>query len=422
MQKMYHRCGSKADFAKITRQLARSVIRIAAMIPSGQARWQVAAEKRLRARGDLGPSMASVTDQVDSVNVVTNDAGHAISAIDYLPYGETWYQEGDTGFSPKYNSQELDKESGLYFFNARHYDPEIARFETADEEEDGEYSVVGWNRYTYVQGNPILYKDPTGHKAVPVVAAAKGGATPAASGGGAKGGGGKVSSSPVLKSKPIEIRDPASPMTAAQSASPLKLKLESQLISRLNAYSSDKLKSQKTYTSKDFTFTGFVDHLGGKPLGDIPNYPSTFFFAKGDFPIDPDFITKRLPRPGRHHDGAARKADYLTEHTNDLFFAPNHQFIVKRIGPYTDWGSTVEIQYTNAEGILVELQIAHMNIINDDLRQAYLHGTPLSGGTFIGMQTEPLGLWKGAHAHIMLKNLLTGKWIEGPKEIHKNIK
>lgn len=119
-------------------------VRIAAMIPSGQARW-------------------FMTDQVDSVNVVTNDAGDAISAIDYLPYGETWYQEGDTGFSPKYNSQELDKESGLYFFNARHYDSEIARFETADSVVDGESSIKGWNRYMYVGGNPIKYKDPTGH-------------------------------------------------------------------------------------------------------------------------------------------------------------------------------------------------------------------------------------------------------------------
>lgn len=130
-------------------------VRIAAMVPTGQARW-------------------FMTDQVDSVNVVTNDNGDAISAIDYLPYGETWYQEGDTGFSPKYNSQEHrrrrlakprhDKESGLYFFNARHYDPETARFETADSVVDGEYSVVGWNRYTYVHGNPIMYKDPTGHQ------------------------------------------------------------------------------------------------------------------------------------------------------------------------------------------------------------------------------------------------------------------
>lgn len=123
-------------------------MRIAAVVPTGQARW-------------------FMTDQVDSVSLVTDDVGNSISAIDYLPYGETWYQQGDTGFSPKYNSQELDKESWLYFFNARHYDPEIARFETADSVVDGEYDAMGWNRYTYTHGNPIRYKDPTGHVGVP---------------------------------------------------------------------------------------------------------------------------------------------------------------------------------------------------------------------------------------------------------------
>ena len=75
---------------------------------------------------------------------------------------------------PKYNSQELDKESGYYFYNARHYDPEIARFVTPDTVIDGEKKdengqiitsdTQGWNRFSYVRNNPIIYKDPTGHK------------------------------------------------------------------------------------------------------------------------------------------------------------------------------------------------------------------------------------------------------------------
>jgi RHS repeat-associated protein len=66
--------------------------------------------------------------------------------------------------APKYNSQELDKESGYYFYNARHYDPEIGRFVTADSVIDGELSTQGWNRYAYVHNNPIIYRDPTGHE------------------------------------------------------------------------------------------------------------------------------------------------------------------------------------------------------------------------------------------------------------------
>jgi RHS repeat-associated protein len=94
---------------------------------------------------------------------VTNDAGMVVTSHEYLPFGEDWITEGDTKNAPKYNSQELDKESGYYFYNARHYDPEIGRFVTADNVVDGEYSVKGWNRYTYCGNNPINYKDPTGH-------------------------------------------------------------------------------------------------------------------------------------------------------------------------------------------------------------------------------------------------------------------
>jgi len=73
------------------------------------------------------------------------------------------FSEGEGSHAPKYNSQELDLETGYYFYNARHYDPEISRFVTADNVIDGEFDTQGWNRYSYTKGNPIIYKDPTGH-------------------------------------------------------------------------------------------------------------------------------------------------------------------------------------------------------------------------------------------------------------------
>ena len=57
----------------------------------------------------------------------------------------------------------MDRESGYYFYNARHYDPEIARFVTADNIIPYENETQSWNRFSYVRNNPILYKDPTGH-------------------------------------------------------------------------------------------------------------------------------------------------------------------------------------------------------------------------------------------------------------------
>ncbi|MFH0975078.1 MAG: RHS repeat-associated core domain-containing protein [Spirochaetota bacterium] len=119
-------------------------VRIAAVIPSGDARYYL-------------------TDQVDSVKVVADDNGLAVSRMEYMPYGETWFEEGDTNNAPKYNSQELDTESNLYYYNARHYSQDVARFVTPDTMIPNPLDTQSWNRYSYCSNNPIIYKDPTGH-------------------------------------------------------------------------------------------------------------------------------------------------------------------------------------------------------------------------------------------------------------------
>ncbi|UOG36276.1 hypothetical protein MAL01_19415 (plasmid) [Leptospira noguchii] len=125
---------------------------------------------RIAALNEAGALAYYLTDQVDSVSTVLDDEGNTLSLMQYLPYGETFVQRGDLNFSPKFNSQELDRESGFYFFNARYYDPGIGRFTSADTIIDGEFDTQGWNRFSYVKGNPIGAKDPTGHLAAPIVA------------------------------------------------------------------------------------------------------------------------------------------------------------------------------------------------------------------------------------------------------------
>uniref|UniRef100_UPI0009E3559E RHS repeat domain-containing protein n=1 Tax=Leptospira interrogans TaxID=173 RepID=UPI0009E3559E len=118
---------------------------------------------RIAALNEAGALAYYLTDQVDSVSTVLDDEGNTLSLMQYLPYGETFVQRGDLNFSPKFNSQELDRESGFYFFNARYYDPGIARFTSADTLIPDEYNSQAWNRFAYVYNNPIGAKDPTGH-------------------------------------------------------------------------------------------------------------------------------------------------------------------------------------------------------------------------------------------------------------------
>ena len=59
--------------------------------------------------------------------------------------------------------QELDAEIGLYFYNARYYDPVLGRFTQADTIVPNPANPQTLNRYSYALNNPMRYTDPTGH-------------------------------------------------------------------------------------------------------------------------------------------------------------------------------------------------------------------------------------------------------------------
>ena len=62
----------------------------------------------------------------------------------------------------KYTGQEEDRETGLYYYKARYYDPALGRFISPDTMYFKD-QLMGMNRYMYVGGNPVKYNDPTGH-------------------------------------------------------------------------------------------------------------------------------------------------------------------------------------------------------------------------------------------------------------------
>ena len=81
----------------------------------------------------------------------------------------------------KYAGYFYDAETGLYYLNARFYDPETARFIQQDTYSGNILDPLSLNLYTYAQNNPISYYDPTGHSIKSVLKKAKDAVTKATS-------------------------------------------------------------------------------------------------------------------------------------------------------------------------------------------------------------------------------------------------
>jgi len=107
------------------------------------------------------------SDHLGSSNIITNGIGNQVSRYEYTTYGSVSFPQsfsGNPGTSDvKYlfTGKELDN-TGLYFYGARYYDPEIGRFITADPTIQRPYDPQDLNRYSYCRNNPLNLVDPSG--------------------------------------------------------------------------------------------------------------------------------------------------------------------------------------------------------------------------------------------------------------------
>jgi RHS repeat-associated protein len=102
-------------------------------------------------------------DHLGSASVTTDASGAKVGELRYYPYGGTRYIGGVTRTDRRFTGQIEDATIGLYFYNARYYDPALGRFVQADTIVPNPSDPQSLNRYSYCFGNPVKYTDPSGH-------------------------------------------------------------------------------------------------------------------------------------------------------------------------------------------------------------------------------------------------------------------
>jgi RHS repeat-associated protein len=98
------------------------------------------------------------------VTALIDTDGNIAATYYYDAFGNILEQTGDVDNNITYAGYQYDDETGLYYLNARMYDPKIARFLQEDTYRGDPNDPLSLNLYTYCSNEPIMYADPTGHK------------------------------------------------------------------------------------------------------------------------------------------------------------------------------------------------------------------------------------------------------------------
>lgn len=99
-------------------------------------------------------------DHLTGTSVMSDSNGASLGSISYAAFGSA--RSGSVPTDKLFTGQRLDG-TGLYYYGARYYDPEIGRFISPDSIVQSYANPQSLNRYSYVLNNPLKYVDPSGH-------------------------------------------------------------------------------------------------------------------------------------------------------------------------------------------------------------------------------------------------------------------
>jgi len=99
-------------------------------------------------------------DALGSVVALTNSSGNTVEVYEYDVYGRVGATDANHPNRFMFTGREFDKETGLYYYRARYYNPQIGRFLQTD---PVGYKVA-MNLYLYCKNNPAVWIDSSGRE------------------------------------------------------------------------------------------------------------------------------------------------------------------------------------------------------------------------------------------------------------------
>ena len=101
-------------------------------------------------------------DGLGSTRALSNGSGQVTVRYSYDAFGAVRTSSGTASTSFKFTGEQSDDEIGLIYLRARYYDPALGRFVTKDSYGGTDSVPSTFNRYVYVNNNPVNVLDPTG--------------------------------------------------------------------------------------------------------------------------------------------------------------------------------------------------------------------------------------------------------------------
>lgn len=141
-----------------------------------QANDPVSVAGELIARDLAGAPLSTSTGGSAGLVAIADQHGDVIAGLDpatgaitgsrtYAPFGEVSEEDGTTG-SLGYQGEYTDPETGRVNMHARWYDPATGGFSSRDSWTLNPVPSVQANRYTYANGSPLNFTDPSGHAVI----------------------------------------------------------------------------------------------------------------------------------------------------------------------------------------------------------------------------------------------------------------